>query len=259
MEPARSGPTRPRARFRDGLGAGSISPTTTSSAPPSPATTRRSSSSSSAIYDNGYIDKDVYQGLYCVSCEDYYTEERADRRQLPDPRHARSTEMEEENYFFKLERLRGPAARVVRRPPRGGHARSPSATRRSASSRAGCGDISITRTSITWGVPVPWDERPRLLRLVRRADQLPHRHRLRARRRARSRTWWPAVAPPDRQGDPPVPLRVVAGHVHGRRHRPAGHVLVHGWLLFGGEKLSKTMSRLALGRESASPTSRPTC
>ena len=26
-----------------------------------------------AIYDNGYIYKDTYKGLYCVSCEDYYT------------------------------------------------------------------------------------------------------------------------------------------------------------------------------------------
>ncbi len=25
-------------------------------------------------YDNGYIYKDAYEGLYCVSCEAYYTE-----------------------------------------------------------------------------------------------------------------------------------------------------------------------------------------
>ena len=37
----------------------------------------------------------------------------------------------------------------------------------------------------------------------------------------RFEAWWPA-APPDRQGDHPVPLRLVAGDVHGGRHRPAG-------------------------------------
>ena len=34
--------------------------------------------------------------------------------------------------------------------------------------------------------------------------------------------WWPAVAPPARQGHHPLPLRVVAGDVHGGRDRPAG-------------------------------------
>ena len=39
-----------------------------------------------AIYDNGYIYKDVYKGLYCVSCEDYYTIETERSREA-----ARST------------------------------------------------------------------------------------------------------------------------------------------------------------------------
>src|SRR5581483_5664570 len=54
-----------------------------------------------AIYDNGFIELGIYRGLYCVSCEDYYTED-----QLVDgncPVHGRPVvEMEEENYFFKL-------------------------------------------------------------------------------------------------------------------------------------------------------------
>ena len=68
------------------------------------------------IYDNGYIELGTYRGLYCVSCEDYYTED-----QLVDgccPVHGRPVvEMEEENYFFKLSAVRGPAARVVRGHP----------------------------------------------------------------------------------------------------------------------------------------------
>ena len=53
------------------------------------------------IYDNGFIELGTYRGLYCVSCEDYYTEE-----QLVDgkcPVHGRPViEMQEDNYFFKL-------------------------------------------------------------------------------------------------------------------------------------------------------------
>ena len=56
-----------------------------------------------AIHDNGDIELGTYEGLYCVSCEDYYTE-----AQLVDgncPIHGRPVQlMKEENYFFKLSR-----------------------------------------------------------------------------------------------------------------------------------------------------------
>ena len=55
----------------------------------------------SVIYENGYIYKDVYKGLYCVSCEDYYTLEASDEGRCP-IHHSVLTEMEEENWFFKL-------------------------------------------------------------------------------------------------------------------------------------------------------------
>src|SRR5579872_4166097 len=55
----------------------------------------------SAIHDNGYIYKDVYRGLYCVSCEDYYSFEASDNGKCPV--HGRAlVEMEEENWFFRL-------------------------------------------------------------------------------------------------------------------------------------------------------------
>ncbi|HET9770502.1 MAG TPA: class I tRNA ligase family protein, partial [Acidimicrobiia bacterium] len=55
------------------------------------------------VYDNGDIELGVYEGLYCVACEAYYTED-----ELTDgncPIHGRPvTPMREENYFFKLSR-----------------------------------------------------------------------------------------------------------------------------------------------------------
>src|SRR5882672_11345265 len=55
------------------------------------------------IYDAGDIELGLYEGLYCVSCELYYSEE-----ELVDgncPIHDRPVEhVTEENYFFKLSR-----------------------------------------------------------------------------------------------------------------------------------------------------------
>ena len=59
------------------------------------------------IYDNGFIELGQYTGLYCVSCEDYYTPD-----QLVDglcPVHGRAViEMREDNYFFKLSAFEQP-------------------------------------------------------------------------------------------------------------------------------------------------------
>ena len=54
-----------------------------------------------AAYDAGYIELRPYEGLYCVSCEAYYTE--ADLVDGLCPIHRRPVELlQEENYFFKL-------------------------------------------------------------------------------------------------------------------------------------------------------------
>ncbi len=54
-----------------------------------------------ACYDAGDIDLGTYEGLYCVSCEAYYTE--ADLVDGNCPIHGRPVELvTEENYFFRL-------------------------------------------------------------------------------------------------------------------------------------------------------------
>ena len=170
------------------------------------------------IYDNGFIELGSYSGLYCVSCEDYYTED-----QLVDgkcPVHGRPViEMQEDNYFFKLSAFEQRLLDYYDSHP---DFVRPTSKRNEALGfiRGGLRDVSITRTSFTLGRAGALGQRARLLRLVRRAHQLPHRGRLR-RRRGHVRGAVGRGAPPDRQGHPEVPLRVVAGHVHGGGHRAA--------------------------------------
>ena len=207
VRPRRSG--RPRPASASGRpGACSTSPTTTSSAPPSPATTRRRAGLPHAIYDNGDIELGTYEGLYCVSCEAYYTEAELVDGTVPDPPPPGRGDAGGE-LLLQAQPLPAAAARLVRGQPRRRAARD-QAQRGARAHPPGLQDISITRTSFDWGVPVPWDDAPRLLRLVRRAHQLRHRRRLRQRRRA-LRHVVAGRAPPHRQGHPPVPLRVLAG------------------------------------------------
>ena len=59
------------------------------------------------VYDNGFIELATYEGLYCVACEAYYTED-----ELVDglcPIHHRPVErVTEENYFFQLSKFEQP-------------------------------------------------------------------------------------------------------------------------------------------------------
>jgi methionyl-tRNA synthetase len=109
------------------------------------------------VYDNGYIELGSYAGLYCVSCEAYYSES-----ELVDgncPIHGRPVEyFEEDNYFFKLSEFEQPLLDYYAAHP---DFVQPEAKRNEALGliRQGLRDISITRTSITWGVTVPWDEK----------------------------------------------------------------------------------------------------
>ncbi len=109
------------------------------------------------VYGNGRDDiyLDAYEGLYCVSCELYYTED-----DLVDgncPVHERPVElMREENYFFRLSAY---ADRLLAHYQEHPAAVEPETRRNEVLSliRGGLQDFSISRTSFSWGVPLPWD------------------------------------------------------------------------------------------------------
>ena len=154
---------------------------------------------------------------------------------------ARSSDFEEENYFFRLSRFEDRLLDWYAAHPDGD--RSPSSERNEALGliRQGLRDFSISRTSLDVGHPAAVGPEPRRLRLVRRADQLPHRGRLRRPTASASTDVVAGRLPPDRQGHHPLPLRVLAGDADVGRHRAAARAgRVDGWLLVGGEKMSKT-------------------
>jgi len=196
------------------------------------------------IHDNGYIYKDTYRGLYCVSCERYYAaDELLPGNLCPDHR-IPLEELEEENYFFRLSAFQQPLLDWYAADP---EAVIPESKRNEALSfiRGGLNDISITRTSIDWGVRVPWDDAhvfyvwyDALINYVtaigygedpdRFAAWWPDVHHLIGKEIIRFHcVWWPAMC-------------MAAGI------DPPGHVQVHGWLLLGGAKMSNSsVNRIA--------------
>ena len=108
------------------------------------------------LQERGYIYKGSYSGQYCVFDELYVdvTETGA-----PCPECGRPTEtIQEENYFFKLSAMEEPLLKLYTENP---EFIRPDARRNEVISfvRSGLRDLSVSRTTFTWGIPVPGDEK----------------------------------------------------------------------------------------------------
>lgn len=111
-----------------------------------------------ACHRNGDIYKRSYRGLYCVGCEQFYTEEELDAGVCPEHRIAPEV-VEEENYFFRLSRY---TEQIQTRIESGQLAIVPATRKNEVLSfiRQGLHDFSISRSQTRargWGIPVPGD------------------------------------------------------------------------------------------------------
>jgi methionyl-tRNA synthetase len=108
-----------------------------------------------ALYDKGEIYLGSYEGLYCVGCEAFKQPDELVDGKCP----LHNTEPEvvkEENYFFRLSKYADALIDLYENDER---FVMPEARRNEVLGkvRQGLDDLSISRVSFDWGVPIPWD------------------------------------------------------------------------------------------------------
>ena len=119
------------------------------------------------LRDRGYIYKGSYDGWYCVPDETYFTETQvrhADEENGTEGQHLcpdchRPLErVQEESWFFKLSAFQEPLLKLYREHP---EFVEPEIRRNEVVSfvEGGLNDLSISRTSFDWGIPLPFDEK----------------------------------------------------------------------------------------------------
>ena len=190
------------------------------------------------LYDKGEIYKGGYEGPYCVGCEEYKSPGELLEGELC-PIHKRPIEwLKEENYFFRLSAY---GQRLLEHYERNPDFIQPASARNEVVQfvRQGLQDLSISRSTFTWGIPIPWDPKhviyvwvDALLNYVTAVGYGSDEEKFRS-------TWpadvhlvgkdilrfhaviWPAML---MANGLPLPKKIFA----------------NGWLMVGGEKMSKS-------------------
>jgi methionyl-tRNA synthetase len=178
---------------------------------------------------NGYIYKGAYTGQYCVNDELYVNEAGPGD---PCPECGRPTEtVTEENYFFRLSAFQERLLELYEKNPefvKPDHRRNEI----TAFVQQGLNDLSITRTNINWGIPVPvegchvfyvwFDALISYMSAVKNDNLWPADLHLIGKDILRFHAvYWPAFL---MAADMPLPKKVFA----------------HGWILFEENKMSKS-------------------
>ena len=112
-----------------------------------------------SLKDSGHIYAGKYEGPYCVGCEEFKLP--GDLIEIDGakccPIHSKPIELvNENNWFFKLSEFTKPLLEHYRNNP---EACQPESARNEVISflEGGVSDLSISRSTFDWGIPVPWD------------------------------------------------------------------------------------------------------
>ena len=109
-----------------------------------------------ALYDSGDVYKGHYEGYYCRPCERFVPEKELTDEKIC-PIHKLPLEwLQEENYFFQLSKYQDRLLAHIQENPDFIY---PAARRNELLSvlNSGLEDISISRSSVSWGIPLPFD------------------------------------------------------------------------------------------------------
>lgn len=110
------------------------------------------------LYEQGDIYKDSYTGWYCTPCESFWTETQLVDGKCPDC--GREVHQgNEEAYFFKMSKYQERLEKHIEENP--DFIRPESRKREMINNfiKPGIQDLCVSRTSITWGIPVDFDEK----------------------------------------------------------------------------------------------------
>lgn len=206
------------------------------------------------LFETGDIYLGKYEGWYCTSCESFYLESELGPDHTCLVHTGKKAEWtSEESYLFRLSKYQDWLLNYVKDHP---SAIEPEARRNEvlAFVRSGLRDLSVSRSTFTWGVPVPFDKRHVIYvwidALTNYISALGY-----ADGDAKFTRYWPADV--HLVGKEIVRFHAVywPALLHAAGIAVPRQTFAHGWLTFGGQRFSKSLGIVidpaALSREIA--------
>lgn len=107
------------------------------------------------LYDQGDIYKSTYKGKYCTPCESFWTESQLVDGKCPDCGRE-VTDAEEESYFFRLGKYQDKIKELLTTTD---FLQPQTRVNEMVNNflKEGLTDLAVSRTSFTWGIPVEFD------------------------------------------------------------------------------------------------------
>ena len=195
------------------------------------------------VRENGYVYKDMYEGWYCPRCADFKTEQEIGPGDTCLIHEIPLLRQQEENWFFRLSALQEPLEKLYEEHP---DMVMPDFRRNEALSfiRQGLRDVSLSRSQLTWGVPLSWD--PDQVMYVWFDALLNYYTALGYAREGENLTdrFWPAdwhILAKDILKFHAVfwPAFLMAAGLE-----PPRRMFIHGFLLMGDKKMSKSLGNV---------------
>ncbi len=110
------------------------------------------------LYDSGDIYKSEYSGYYCTPCESMWTEAQLKDGKCPDCGREVSLQ-KEESYFFRLSKYAPRILKLYEDNPEFLQPKSRVNEMVNNFIKPGLQDLCVSRTTVTWGVPLPFDKK----------------------------------------------------------------------------------------------------
>lgn len=110
------------------------------------------------LLDKGYLYKSEYKGKYCTPCESFWTESQLDEKGKCPECHREVREATEEAYFFKLSAFSEKLEKLLTETD---FVQPEWRAKELVNNfiKPGLEDVCVSRTSFTWGVKLPFDEK----------------------------------------------------------------------------------------------------
>ncbi len=195
----------------------------------------------SQLHERGEIYSGTYEGWYCPNCGDFKSEK--DLVEGRCPIHKVKLEREkEDNYFFKLSGYQERLEKFYHDNP---DFILPKHRYNEALSfiKQGLEDVSISRSKISWGVPVPWDESQVLYvwfdALLNYVSALTY-----AADTDLSEKFWPATVHVMAKDILKFHAVIWPAMLMANDYELPEQMFIHGFLLMDGEKMSKTLGNI---------------